>query len=131
MKHLDKSSQLFEFEWYLRDLLFRSNDNTSDNFRMLFETKEIVSILNKKYLRYKTWKVDQISSVLASVLPVLQKSGAIIYEPASGIVQLNSKLDRKQCSVCFYINCLGLDEPKFCLRGGSDKLVEFPNSKKL
>jgi hypothetical protein len=130
-KYLDKNSQLFEFEWYLRDLLFRSNDNTSAEFCKMFETREIVSILHEKYLRYRTWKVDQIGSTLSHVLPILQKSGAIVYEPAIGIIQLISKLDRKQCSLCFYINCLGSEEPKLCLRCGSDELVEFPKPKKL
>ena len=129
-KLLNNNSQLFEFEWYLRDFLFRANDNKPETFCKVFETKNLVSTFKEKYLRYRTWNVDQISSILLNVLPILQHKGAIIYEPASGIVQLNSKLDRRQCSLCYYINCLGEEEPKLCLRCGSEKLVQFPPHKK-
>ena len=130
-KYLSSNRQFFEFEWYLRDFLFRANNNKTGEFCKLFETKDIVSNFQEKYFRYRTWNVDQISSALSNVLPALQAKGAITYDPTRGIVQLNSKLDRKQCSLCYYINCLGKEEIKLCLRCRSEKLVEFPNPKKL
>ena len=119
--------QLFEFEWYLRDYLFRANNNKSREFCLVFETEDIVNTLHEKYLRFKTWTVVEIRNTLLKVLPIMQERGALEDKLTVGIVILKSKLERRQCAICYYINCLGADEVEECLRCGSEKLVEFPN----
>ncbi len=128
MKRLNDKQRLFEFEWYLRDLFFRAN-NRSGEFYKIFEIRNIIKTLNENYLKYKTWNINEISDTLSSVLSILQKKGVLVVRPSHEIVELNSKLDRRQCSNCYYINCLGSDEPKVCLRCSSEKLVEFPPPK--
>ena len=94
---------------------------------MIFETKEIVNTLHEKYLKFRTWNIVDISDTLSNVLPIMQKRGVLDSKLELGILQLKSKLERRQCSECYYINCLGADEVKECLRCGSEKLVDFPN----
>ena len=131
MKYLNNNVQLFEFEWYLRDYLFRANNNNkSGEFCLVFETKDIVNTLHEKYLRFKTWTVAEIRDTLLNVLPIMQKRGALDNNLAPDIVQLKSKLERRQCAVCYYVNCLGTAEPEKCLRCHSEKLVQFPINRK-
>jgi hypothetical protein len=127
---LNNNIQLFEFEWYLRDYLFRANYNKLGEFCLVFETKDIVNTLHEKYLRYKTWTVVEIRDTLLKVLPIMQERGALDNKLTFDTVILKSKLKRRQCAVCYYINCLGTEELKKCRRCNSEKLVEFPNHHK-
>jgi hypothetical protein len=128
---LNNNTQLFEFEWYLRDYLFRANNNNkSGEICLVFETKDIVNTLHEKYLRFKTWTVAQIHDTLVKVLPIMQERGALDNKMTLDMVILKSKLERRQCAICYYINCLGTEELKKCLRCHSEKLVEFPNHHK-
>lgn len=128
MKYLNNISniKLFEFEWYLRDYFFRANSNNSGEISMVFEIEDIVKTIGEKYFRYKTWTDLEIRDTLLKVLPILQKKGLLDSKLDADTVQLRSKLERRQCSDCYYVNCLGSEEAKKCLRCSSEKLVEFP-----
>lgn len=126
---MNDKRRLFEFEWYLRDLFFRAS-NKSGEFQKVFDTKWITKTLHENYLRYREWNISEISDTLSIVLPILQEKGVLVIKPSHEIVELNSELDRKQCSSCYYINCLAREELKKCLRCSSEKLVEFRSPKK-
>ena len=125
-EYLNNKVQLFEIEWYFRDYLFRANNNNkSGEFCMVFAIKDIVNTLHEKYLRFRTWTVIEIGDALLSVLPIMEKRGVLDSELPLGIVQLKSKLERKQCRECYYINYLGAEEVKECQRCGCKELVQF------
>jgi hypothetical protein len=116
--------KLKEFEWYLRDFFFRStNNNKNTDLVVNFKRDEIPSSL-RKYLRYKSSDIEEISNLLEIVLIKLQKDKVLTTDIKS--VKIDSKLIRKQCSKCFYINYLSTNEPIQCSRCKSPDLHEFP-----
>jgi hypothetical protein len=121
---------LKEFEWYLRDLFFRSNTNNNQKFIDSFKKEDIINTLLKKYLRYRNSEYAEISDLLNIVLTKLQKKKVIEFEEDNSTVKLHSKFVRKQCKKCFYINYLSTNENPQCFRCNSGELQEFPNRKR-
>ena len=116
--------KLKEFEWYLRDFFFRYKDNNKNTDVLNnFKRDEIHSSL-RKYLRYKNSDMEEISNLLEIVLIKLQKDKVLTIDNKN--IKIDSKLVRKQCSKCFYINYLLLNEIIQCSRCDSLSLHEFP-----
>jgi len=119
-----------EFEWYLRDLFFRINKNNNNNDKELikdFRKEEIAKFLIKNYLRYRDFEFDEISNLLNIVLEDMQKNNILIID--NELIKIHSKFNRKQCTKCFYINYLSLNEGICCRRCHSNNLQEFPRKK--
>jgi hypothetical protein len=121
---------LKEFEWYLRDLFFRSGANNNPEFIDSFEKEEIIDTLLKKYLRYRNSGYDEISGLLNIVLTNLESKKVIEFEKNSNTIKIYSKFYRKQCKKCFYINYLSVNENIRCNRCNSAELHDFPNKKR-
>jgi predicted Zn-ribbon and HTH transcriptional regulator len=119
--------KLKEFEWYLRDLFFRTTSNNKNmDILVNFKRDEISSSL-RKYLRYKNTDIEEISNLLEIVLNKLQKDNVLTIDNKN--IKIDSKLKRKQCSNCFYINYLSINEPIQCSRCNSQDLHDFPKRK--
>lgn len=121
---------LSEFEWYIRDYFFRINNKNVEEFKEIFEINEIGSCLHKNYLRYRTWRLDEVYNMVNKIIPHLQDKNVLTTIADNAKVKLHSKLDRKQCSKCFYINYLSINEMVQCHRCMSKDLKEFNPIKK-
>jgi hypothetical protein len=119
---------LKEFEWYTRDLFFRANANSSQNFIGCFKKDDVINTL-KNYLRYKNYEYEKISNLLNIILTNLHSKNVLIFEKDTGNIKLYSKLDRKQCKICYYINYLSINESIQCSRCNSVEMQEFPSRK--
>ena len=116
--------KLKEFEWYLRDFFFRTiNTNKNKNLLVSFKRDEILSSL-RKYLRYKNSEIEEISNLLENVLIKMQKDNVLTTNNKD--IKIDSQLTRKQCSKCFYINYLSINEPIQCTRCNSLDMHDFP-----
>jgi hypothetical protein len=116
--------KLKEFEWYLRDFFFRaSNNNKNTEIAINFKRDEIPLSL-REYLRYKHSSIEELSNLLEVVLIKLQKDNFLTIENKN--IKIDSRLIRKQCSKCFYINYLSINESIQCSRCNSPYLHEFP-----
>jgi hypothetical protein len=116
-----------EFEWYLRDLFFRSlYNNNNTGLVVNIQKKEIPSFL-RKYLRYRQTNIEELSNLLEIVLDKLQNVNVLTIDKEN--IKFESKLIRKQCGKCFYINYLSKSEPYQCTRCKSSDLNEFPKTK--
>lgn len=127
---MKKDIQVFEFEWYLRDFFFRTSDGDNGIPNPEYDITDIAELMQKNYLRYKTWNMTQIKDSIETVIAILKDKCVINYDALSGKVILSSNLDRKQCAKCFYINYLSPNEHRACLRCDSENLLEFPFKKK-
>jgi hypothetical protein len=122
--------KLKEFDWYLRDLFFRTNKNNNNDKKIEnFSKEEIAKFLIKNYLRYRNSGFDEISNLLNMVLDDMQKNNILIVD--NEIIKIHSNFNRKQCAKCFYINYLSLKEDIHCRRCDSDNLQEFPKKKNM
>ena len=118
--------EIKEFEWYLRDHLFRqSNQGRQQQFKKESLAQEMTSL----YLGYRNSTTSQhmnemINAVVENLISrqVLKKFG--------NSLELTSRLSRLQCSKCFYISYLSSsNEPRNCLRCLSNELHDFPKKK--
>lgn len=117
---------LKEFEWYLRDLFFRSSKS---NREISILKKENVAENLKKYLRYKNLEILEIYNLLDIVLDKMHNDNIIKINEKN--IEFRSKIERKQCDKCFYINYLFENEIIKCKRCNSPDLKEFPKKKDI
>ena len=88
--------KLKEFEWYLRDFLFRSiNNNKNTDLLINFKRDDVSSSL-RKYLRYKNSDIKEVSNLLEIVLIKLQKDKVLTIDNKN--IKIDAKLTRTQCS---------------------------------
>ena len=118
------ATDLRELEWYLRDHLFRQFNQGKNQFKIESLSEE----MTKAYLRYRNSDVNKMSIMISSVLKQL-RSQLVITESNIGSVELTSRLNRLQCSKCFYICYLNDNEPKRCSRCAAAELHSFPKKK--
>lgn len=118
---------LKEFEWYLRDLFFRNSKDTK-NLEVDYLEKEKIAENLKNYLRYRDLDILEIHNLLDIVLERMVKDNIIKIDEKK--VKIRLKIDRKQCTKCFYINYLWESEIIKCKRCDSSDLREFPPKKK-
>ena len=116
--------EIKEFEWYLRDHLFRQ----SYQGRQQFKKESLAQDMTSLYLKYRNYTSlhmnDMINAVVENIISrqVLKK-----FENS---LELTSRLSRLQCSKCFYISYLSSsNEPRNCLRCLSNELHDFPKKK--
>jgi hypothetical protein len=112
-----------EFEWYLRDHLFRQSNQGRQQFKEESLAEEIISL----YLRYRDsnlYNMNEIKNIVVENLVHRQ-----VIERMENSLELTGKLTRLQCSKCFYISYLSDNEPRNCLRCSSIDLHDFPKKK--
>jgi len=112
-----------EFEWYLRDHLFRQSNQGRQQFKEESLAEEIISL----YLRYRDSNLHNMNEIKNIVVENLVHRQVI--ERMENSLELTGKLTRLQCSKCFYISYLSDNEPRNCLRCSSIDLHDFPKKK--
>ena len=112
-----------EFEWYLRDHLFRQSNQGRQQFKEESLAEEIISL----YLRYRDSNLHNMNEIKNIVVENLVHRQVI--KRMENSLELTGKLTRLQCSKCFYISYLIDNEPRNCLRCSSIDLNDFPKKK--
>lgn len=112
-----------EFEWYLRDHLFRQSNQGRQQFKEESLAEKIISL----YLRYRDSNLHNMNEIKNIVVENLVHRQVI--KRMENSLELTGKLTRLQCSKCFYISYLSDNEPRNCLRCSSIDLHDFPKKK--
>jgi tRNA G10 N-methylase Trm11 len=123
---LQEDIEIKEFEWYLRDHLFRqSNQDRQQQFKKESLAQEMTSL----YLRYRnsTTTSEYMNEMINVVVENLISRQVL--KKFENSLELTSRLSRLQCSKCFYISYLSGNEPRNCLRCSFNELHDFPKKK--
>jgi hypothetical protein len=122
---LQEDIEIKEFEWYLRDHLFRqSNQGRQQQFKKESLAKEMTSL----YLRYRNSTTSQHMNEMINAVVENLISGKVLKKFENSL-ELTSRLSRLQCSKCFYVSYLSGNEPRNCLICSSYQLNDFPKKK--
>ena len=117
-------SEITEFEWYLRDHLFRQ----SNLGRQKFQRQEICKEMKNLYLRYKNSDMEKLNKLTDIVVEDLISRQVLQQVTTGGSLQLTSGLSRLRCVKCYYISYLVKNESRRCLRCSSTELRDFPGT---
>jgi hypothetical protein len=122
-----KDVEIKEFEWYLRDHIFRQSNNQG---RHKFQKETLVKEMMNLYLRYRNSNLENLNEMVNLVSENLLSRKVIkMNSDTDKSLELTSNLSRLQCSKCFYISYLSSNEPKNCLRCSCTELYDFPKRK--
>jgi hypothetical protein len=114
-----------EFEWYLRDHLFRQSIQGRQQFKKDSLAQEMTSL----YLRYRNYTSQQHMNEMINAV-VENLISRQVLKKFENSLELTSRLSRLQCSKCFYISYLSSsNEPRNCLRCLSNELHDYPKKK--
>ncbi|MDQ4022536.1 MAG: hypothetical protein M3224_02275 [Thermoproteota archaeon] len=113
--------EIKEFEWYLRDHLFRQSNQGRQQFKKESLADEMIGL----YLRYRNSTSQHMNDMVNAVVEKL--ISCQVLKKLENSLDLTSRLSRLQCSKCFYISYLSSsNEPRNCLRCLSNELHDFP-----
>jgi hypothetical protein len=121
---LQEDVEIREFEWYLRDHLFRQSNQGR---RQRFKKESLAQDLTNLYLRYRNSTPQHMNEMITVVVENL--TSRQVLKKFENSLELTSTLSRLQCSKCFYISYLSSNEPRNCLRCVSNELHDFPKKK--
>jgi hypothetical protein len=122
-----KDVEIKEFEWYLRDHIFRQSNNQG---RHKFQKETLVKEMMNLYLRYRNSNLENLNEMVNLVSENLLSRKVIkMNSDTDKSLEVTSNLSRLQCSKCFYISYLSSNEPKNCLRCSCTELYDFPKRK--
>lgn len=123
-----KDVEVKEFEWYLRDHIFRQSNNQG---RHKFQKETLAKEMKNIYLRYRNSNLENLNEMVNLVSENLlsRKVMKMMNSDTNKSLELTSNLSRLQCSKCFYISYLSSNEPKNCLRCSCTELYDFPKRK--
>jgi len=116
-------TELKEFEWYLRDHLFRNQNKAISTF----ELNSLPQTMIDTYLRYRNADLDQILVLLNSSVENLVSRNVLKHNKDS--VESTGKISRMRCAQCLYICYVSENEPTSCFRCYSSELHTFPKKK--
>src|SRR5690348_3800281 len=111
-------SEITEFEWYLRDHLFRQ----SNQGRQKFQKQEIAKEMSNLYLRYKNSDLEKLNKLADIIIEDLISRQVLQQVTTDGSLKLTSGLSRLRCVKCYYISYLVNNESRKCLRCSSTEL---------
>ena len=121
---MQEDIEIKEFEWYLRDHLFRQS-NQGRQEQQQFKKESLAQEMISLYLRYRNSSSQHINEMINAVVENLISRKVLKKFETS--LELTSRLSRLQCSKCFYISYLSSNEPRNCLRCSYSELHDFPN----
>jgi predicted metalloprotease with PDZ domain len=121
---LQEDVEIREFEWYLRDHLFRQSNQGR---RQRFKKESLAQDMTSLYLRYRNSTSQYMNEMITAVVENL--TSRQVLKKFENSLELTSTLSRLQCSKCFYISYLSSNEPRNCLRCVSNELHDFPKKK--
>jgi len=122
---LQEDVEIREFEWYLRDHLFRQSNQ--DRRQQQFKKESLAQEMISLYLRYRNYTSQHMNEIINAVVEKLISRQVL--KKVENSLELTSRLSRLQCSKCFYISYLSSNEPRNCLRCVSNELHDFPKKK--
>jgi hypothetical protein len=115
--------EINEFEWYLRDHLFRQ----SSKGRQQFKKESLANEMTSLYLRYRNYASQCMNEMIDVVVESLVLRQVL--NKFENSLELTSRLSRLQCAKCFYISYLSNNETRSCLRCSFRELHDFPKKK--
>ena len=122
---MQEDVEIKEFEWYLRDHLFRQSNQ--DRRQQQFKKESLAQEMISLYLRYRNSTSQHMNEMINAVVEKLISRQVL--KKVENSLELTSRLSRLQCSKCFYISYLSSNEPRNCLRCVSNELHDFPKKK--
>ena len=122
---MQEDVEIKEFEWYLRDHLFRQSNQ--DRRQQQFKKESLAQDMTSLYLRYRNSTSQHMNEMITAVVENL--TSRQVLKKFENSLELTSTLSRLQCSKCFYISYLSSNEPRNCLRCVSNELHDFPKKK--
>ena len=123
---MQEDIEIKEFEWYLRDHLFRQS-NQGRQQQQQFKKESLAQEMTRLYLRYKNSTSQHMNDMINAVVEKLISRQVL--KVVKNSLELTSRLSRLQCSKCFYISYLSSNEPRSCLRCSFNDLNDFPKKK--
>lgn len=123
---MQEDIEIKEFEWYLRDHLFRQS-NQGRQQKQQFKKGLLAQEMTSLYLRYRNSTSQHMNEMINAVVENLLSRQVL--KKVQNSLELTSRLCRLQCSKCFYISYLNSNEPRNCLRCLSNELHDFPKKK--
>jgi hypothetical protein len=121
---LQEDIEIKEFEWYLRDHLFRQSNQGRQQQQQQFKKESLAQEMTSLYLRYRNSTLQHMNEMINAVVENLISRQVLKKFESS--LELTSRLSRLQCSKCFYISYLSSNEPRNCLRCSFNELHDFP-----
>ena len=123
---MQEDIEIKEFEWYLRDHLFRQSNQGRQ--QQQFKKDSLAQEMTSLYLRYRnSTTLQHMNEMINAVVENL--ISCQVLKKVQNSLELTSRLSRLQCSKCFYISYLSSNEPRNCLRCLSNELHDFPKKK--
>ncbi|MDW3627162.1 MAG: hypothetical protein QOK72_11005, partial [Nitrososphaeraceae archaeon] len=124
---LKEDIEIKEFEWYLRDHLFRQSNQGRQ--QQQFKKESLAQDMTSLYLRYRnSTSLQHMNEMINAVVENLISRQVL--KKFENSLELTSRLSRLQCSKCFYVSYLSSsNEPRNCLRCLSNELHDFPKKK--
>ncbi|HEX6027950.1 MAG TPA: hypothetical protein VFY64_02815 [Nitrososphaeraceae archaeon] len=124
---MQEDIEIKEFEWYLRDHLFRQS-NQGRQQQQQFKKESLAQEMTSLYLRYRNSTSQHMNEMIDAVVENLLSRQVL--KKVQNSLELTSRLCRLQCSKCFYISYLSSsNEPRNCLRCSFNDLNDFPKKK--
>lgn len=120
-----KNIEIIEYEWYIRDHLFRQFNKG----RLKFQKQELVREMSNLYLRYRNSDLKKLNELTDIVIENLICRQVLQLVLTDGSLQLACRLSRLQCANCYYISYLSSNESTKCLRCSSVELHDFPHTR--
>jgi hypothetical protein len=123
---LQEDIEIKEFEWHMRDHLFRQSNQgrQQQEFKKELLAQEMISL----YLRYRNYTSQRTNKMINAVVENLISRQVL--KKFENSLELTSRLSRLQCSKCFYISYLSSsNEPRNCLRCSFNELHDFPKQR--
>jgi hypothetical protein len=119
--------EIKEFEWYLRDHLFRQSNQGIQ--QQQFKKESLAQEMTSLYLRYRNSATtsQHMNEMINTVVEKLISRKVL--KKFENFLELTSRLCRLQCSKCFYVSYLSSNEPRNCLRCSFNELHDFPKKK--
>ena len=122
---MQEDIEIKEFEWYLRDHLFRQS---IQGRQQQFKKDSLAQEMTSLYLRYRNSTSQHMNEMINAVVEKL--ISCQVLKKFENSLELTSRLSRLQCSKCFYISYLSsTNEPRNCLRCSFNELHDFPKKK--
>ena len=122
---MQEDIEIKEFEWYLRDHLFRQS---IQGRQQQFKKDSLAQEMTSLYLRYRNSTSQHMNEMINAVVEKL--ISCQVLKKFENSLELTSRLSLLQCSKCFYISYLSsTNEPRNCLRCLSNELHDFPKKK--
>jgi hypothetical protein len=125
---LQEDIEIKEFEWYLRDHLFRQSNQGRE--QQQFKKESLAQEMTSLYLRYRNSTTSQhmMNEMINAVVENLI-SRQVLKKFENSLELTSRRLSRLQCSKCFYISYLSRNEPRNCLRCSFNELHDFQKKK--